>query len=307
MGSCILIPLERTSDVPPSSTAHRGIQAIVRATLVFGILGGSLALNGCAAYTRGNTEQEGTQIQRQKTDAVEQFRRDGLIDPRVEGAPPPTDEELLADLELPDPMLLDDAIRIATERNREYKAQRESLFLSALDLGVTRRDFLRPVFDGSIGWEFTDGSSLSYSDVTSLSIGGSYLLFNGGRINLSSALSVDNAGNGPGKDQSSSGSTTISLNQPLLQGAGHDIAFEGLTQAERNLLYDARSFELFRQDFVIGIIDDYYALLSQKQQLVDPFDDRPTERVAPSRRTSPARAASTNMWTAPSHCNSRGA
>lgn len=229
----------------------------------------SLSLSGCAAYTHGNTDREGTRIQGQKVGAVEQFRRDGLIDPRVEGPAPKTDAEVLANLDLPNPMLLNDAIRIATEGNREYKAQRESLFLSALDLGVTRRDFLRPVFDGSIGWEFTDGSSLSYSDVTSLSVGGSYRLFTGGSINLNSGLSVNNAGDGAGKDQSTSGSSSISLNQPLLQGAGHDIAFEGLTQAERSLLYQARSFELFRQDFVIGIIDDYYALLSQKQQLVN--------------------------------------
>ena len=166
-------------------------------------------------------------------------------------------------------MSLDDAIRMATEQNRDYKARREALFLSALDLGVTRRDFLRPVFDGSIGWEFTDGSSLQYSDVTSLSVGGSYRLFTGGTVRLNSGLSVDNAGDGAGKDQFTAGSSSISLTQPLLQGAGHDIAFEGLTQAERSLLYDARNFELFRQDFVIGIIDDYYALLSQKQQLVN--------------------------------------
>ena len=238
--------------------------------IAWSLLGLSLLVSsGCAAYQRGNTQSEGERIQSEKRGEVERFRREELIDPRLSGPAPETPEELLAAIDLPDPMTLDNAIEIATERNRDYQSRRESLFLSALDLGVTRRDFLRPVFDGSVDWNYSDGTDLRSSDVVSLSLGGSYQMFTGGNLNVSSSLSLDHDNAASTPQQGTSGSTTVSLSQPLLRGAGYDIAFEGLTQAERSLLYEARDFELFRQDFLIGIIDDYYALLSQKQQLVN--------------------------------------
>ncbi|MBI3848618.1 MAG: TolC family protein [Planctomycetes bacterium] len=57
------------------------------------------------------------------------------------------------------------------------------------------------------------------------------------------------------------------MTQPLLRGAGYKVAFESLTQAERELLYTLRDFELFRESFVIDVISSYYNLVSQKQQV----------------------------------------
>jgi outer membrane protein TolC len=88
-------------------------------------------------------------------------------------------------------------------------------------------------------------------------------------VRLDTSLAMNNDSGITGADQSTAGQASLALNQPLLQGAGNDVAFETLTQAERDLLYDARDFELFRQDFVIGIIRDYYQLLSQKRQLAN--------------------------------------
>jgi outer membrane protein TolC len=61
----------------------------------------------------------------------------------------------------------------------------------------------------------------------------------------------------------------VSLSQPLLQGAGYEVSHEALTQAERDLVYAVRSFELFRQDFVIGIARDYFDLVRQARQLAN--------------------------------------
>jgi len=228
-----------------------------------------LPLSGCAGLWGGRTSEEGRAIEAEKRAEVAAFRRDELIDPRLEGVTDPAEvsEAPVTDIEVPDPLRLVDAIRIATEHSREYQARRESLFLSAIDLGVTRRDFLRPVFDGSVNYTLSDASDLRSSDVASLSLGGSYLTFGGGTLSVDTSWGYDRVSDGLGPDQSVSGGTTVSFSQPLLRGAGNAIAFEGLTQAERSLLYEARSFELFRQDFVIRIIDDYYALLSQEQQL----------------------------------------
>lgn len=43
----------------------------------------------------------------------------------------------------------------------------------------------------------------------------------------------------------------ISIVQPFLRGGGRAVTLEGLTQAERNLLYEVRAFARYRQDFVV--------------------------------------------------------
>src|SRR5262249_54078197 len=49
--------------------------------------------------------------------------------------------------------------------------------------------------------------------------------------------------------------TTLNFDaiQPLLRGAGQAVTLEGLTQAERNLLYAIRSFARFRKELYVAI------------------------------------------------------
>lgn len=53
---------------------------------------------------------------------------------------------------------------------------------------------------------------------------------------------------------------------PLLRGAG-DVAREDLTQAERNLVYAARTFEDFRRSYLVSIAADYFDLVLLKQEI----------------------------------------
>jgi hypothetical protein len=46
----------------------------------------------------------------------------------------------------------------------------------------------------------------------------------------------------------------ITLTQPFLRGGGRAVVLEALTQAERNLLYEVRSFARFRQEFFVNIL-----------------------------------------------------
>ncbi|MFN0131443.1 MAG: TolC family protein [Phycisphaerales bacterium] len=58
----------------------------------------------------------------------------------------------------------------------------------------------------------------------------------------------------------------LSGNIPLLRGAGL-VAQEGLIQAERDLVYAARTFEDFRRQFLVGIAADYFDLLQARAQI----------------------------------------
>lgn len=55
---------------------------------------------------------------------------------------------------------------------------------------------------------------------------------------------------------------------PLLRGAGL-VAQENLIQAERNLIYQARTFETFRRQFLVAIARDYFDLLQARAQIAN--------------------------------------
>ena len=67
-------------------------------------------------------------------------------------------------------------------------------------------------------------------------------------------------------DNNSSSAITLSLDIPLLRGAG-TVAKESLIQSKRNLVYAARSYERFRRTFYTNLVGDYLSLVVQKQSL----------------------------------------
>jgi outer membrane protein TolC len=52
-----------------------------------------------------------------------------------------------------------------------------------------------------------------------------------------------------------------------MRGSGRRIAREPLTQAERNVIYQMRSFERFRATFATQVVSDYYGVVQQAQNL----------------------------------------
>jgi outer membrane protein TolC len=61
-----------------------------------------------------------------------------------------------------------------------------------------------------------------------------------------------------------SSALTATIAQPLMAGAGRDVVLENLTQSERNVLYELRSFTRFRKDFAIDIASSYYRVLQNR-------------------------------------------
>jgi len=60
----------------------------------------------------------------------------------------------------------------------------------------------------------------------------------------------------------------LSGDVPLLRGAG-DVAEEGLIQAERDLVYAARTFERTRREFLVDIATDYFSLLESRSRITN--------------------------------------
>jgi outer membrane protein TolC len=208
---------------------------------------------GCARLEA--TEAEGEAIMEEGNLAVESFRSD-LVQPTK--APPREDRP--SPVEVPAVLTLADALRIATEHNRDYQSRREQFFLTALGLGLTRRDFHQMVFTGNLSNNLSDGRDVELAETTALALTGTRaVLPTGGTFSISANLAEDH----PASNGSIAG--TVVFSQPLLRGAGKEVAWEPLTAAERGLVYEARGFELYRQDFTVSIIQQYASLVSQKR------------------------------------------
>lgn len=153
---------------------------------------------------------------------------------------------------------IDSSLRLSYMHSPSHQRQLETLYLSALD--VSRRRFeLDTQYFGGAGTNFDAGGSLSGNTRSDLTLGrfgtgqGSQLFmkrrfatageflagfansfafeFSGGDTNFAMSL------------------LNFTLTQPLLRGAGRDIALEGLTFDERKLLANLRAYGQFRQGF----------------------------------------------------------
>jgi len=153
---------------------------------------------------------------------------------------------------------LAEATALATAHNRNYQTQKESLYLSALDLTLARHEFAPQLF-GMFGGGYTKTASDETLDAGG-NLGLNQALADGAQI--SAQIATDWLRYLTGDPRTSLGSVlTATISQPLLQGAGRKIVQENLTQAERNTLYQIRSFSRFRKEFVVQIVSQYFNVL----------------------------------------------
>lgn len=157
-------------------------------------------------------------------------------------------------------LTLPQAVTIATAYNREYQAQKEALYIKALDLRLARHDFETRFFGGVSGGYAADRNDDAWGYEGLL--GFNRLLASGAKISTTVAAAYIDVLSG----NLNSGMATIlgaTIMQPLLRGSGRRVALENLTQAERDTLYQLRLFNRFRKTFVVSIISQYYRVLQK--------------------------------------------
>lgn len=169
------------------------------------------------------------------------------------------------EIAVPTTLTLSEAVRIATLHNRDYESQREQIYLDGLSLGLTRHLFRDPIFSGQLAYTFAGTRHGPYSNTGSTRIGTNWLLPTGATVTATGDASVSQASSGQTNPTVTLSGTT-SITQPLLRGVA-PYAFEPLTQAERDFVYEVKDFELFRQSFAIDVLARYYQLVSQKQRV----------------------------------------
>ena len=152
---------------------------------------------------------------------------------------------------------LERAVDLAYLHSSVYQQQKETLYLSALDVSIERFDF-----DSQLNW----GWNTLFNTQGRLAPGGSSstlsqtLGFQGEGINWQKmgitgtnfAVGLANTilWNFAGPDNETSTSLiNFSIIQPFLRGAGREVILEQLTQSERTLLANVRQMDRFRRGF----------------------------------------------------------
>ncbi|MCF7853173.1 MAG: TolC family protein [Candidatus Pacebacteria bacterium] len=163
-------------------------------------------------------------------------------------------------------LTLADAVQLAAAHSRDFQAQREDVYLEALALTLERH-LWSPRYQGILGalWAYDDGERTVSADSD---FGLDWALATG--ANLGVSLSSDFIRFLSGDPRENAGSLiAMTLRQPLLRGAGADIAQEELTQAERNTIYQMRSFVRFRRRLYVDVATDFYRILQQRDVIAN--------------------------------------
>ncbi|MCC7064421.1 MAG: TolC family protein [Planctomycetes bacterium] len=159
------------------------------------------------------------------------------------------------------------ALDVAAENSRDFQRQKETLYLSALNLTRNMHNFAF-IFGGGGSAEVSGESDVSADARLSDDLSGSITSTAGTRVVASFVntflRSVVHGGSFDG-----SSILNLTLTQPLLRGAGSRIVREPLTQSERDVIYSVRSFERFRAEFAIGIASDYWNVVRQIADLAN--------------------------------------
>lgn len=198
-------------------------------------------------------------------------REESVVYPKP-AAPEERPDEVADPAAPPRLVTLAEALALAFSASRDFKLQTESLYLEGLGYSLTRYNF-GPILNSTISYLWNKGQGVPDSDSLAGTFGVRQILPTGGTLSLDSGLRSNAVGvgqaNGTAGDGDIGSNVAISLRQPLLRGAGAEVAYEQLTQGERNVVYAVRSFELFRQDFAIRVTGSYYQLVSRKLQLAN--------------------------------------
>jgi outer membrane protein TolC len=162
------------------------------------------------------------------------------------------------------------AAAMATAHNRAYQSQKEALYLSALSLTDERHKYARQWFgtiDGSyINKAGDEEASVSGGGGENEILGFDQLHLIGDGVLVSTGLAVDWIRFLIGDPRTSLRSVlSATVTAPILGLGAGKMAREHLTQAERYVLYDIRSFNRYRKMFVVNIVtgdrNSYYNVL----------------------------------------------
>ena len=259
--------------------------------LAYLVLCGAACLYGLAGCTPKNYKKDADERVYNIIDKKWKDEFGPKVNYRISDVPPsPNDIQIEKAIPASGVLSLAQAVAIATAHNHDYHLQKELLYTMALDLGLTRHQFETQFFGmggglyaKAAGEEFAGvgagieprinpdrlGQDLP-ADACGLrgdrlnltnGFGFNQLLGTGTRIGTNVAISWGRILTGTLEGERFLSVLSAEVTQPLLRGNNQTVVLENLTQAERDMLYQVRSFNRFRKTFVVSVITQYYQVL----------------------------------------------
>jgi outer membrane protein TolC len=172
----------------------------------------------------------------------------------------------------PDALLLDlpSAFRLTQESGREFLNAEEEYVLAAIRLLIERHRWSPRLFnDTTVSFAGSDQPGGFRSSMQAINtLRATQRLPWGGEVEARwVARMTDELRRVASGRYTESSELILGANVPLLRGAGA-VAREDIIQAERNLIYQARTFERFRRSYLVDIATDYFDLI-QTQARID--------------------------------------
>jgi outer membrane protein TolC len=161
------------------------------------------------------------------------------------------------------------AVELGVLNSRAYQTQLEQLYLASLSLTLNRFDF-------AVHWLGTNNTTATHfgsnaDETNSLSVvnnlGLAQAFTAGGQLTMDFANTFvfQFTGNTP---SFATGNILINFVQPLLRNFGRDYRMEALTEGERNLLYQLRTFAEYRKQFTFNVATQTYLFLLLQEQRI---------------------------------------
>ncbi|MHC4890113.1 MAG: TolC family protein [Planctomycetota bacterium] len=253
-------------------------------------LAGLCSLSGCAQHNyKAEADEDVYKIINQKW----QKEFGSLVNFKISDTEPsPNDIQIEKAIPSSGVLTLPQAVAIATAYNREYQLEKELLYTTALDLILTQHYFETNFFGAPRGM-YARAAGEGFSDVGAGIVprihpdrlgqdlpadpcglrgdrfdiiegfGFNRLLTDGTRIATNVAMAWGRILTGALRGESLLSVLSVEVARPLLRGSDRRVVMENLTQAERNTLYQVRSFNRFRKTFVVSVISQYYWVLQK--------------------------------------------
>lgn len=165
---------------------------------------------------------------------------------------------------------LEDIVDLAQINSREYQTAKETLYRAALRLSLERFDYQHKFStnghstDSNYTHDRTAGVTVNTLSVPT-TFSADKMLVTGGDFLARFANSVLLTFNGPQGFAADIGSDLLfDFSQSVFQ---RDVRFESLTQADRDVIYAARTLGRFRKTLFTQLADQYYSLLINYRQI----------------------------------------
>jgi outer membrane protein TolC len=181
---------------------------------------------------------------------------------------------ILAEISKTGKLSLANAIQLAITVSPEYQLAREKLYLTGLEQTEAEHLYeLTPFANLAAGQSMARNSSSSSGRMYENEIRGGQATAGIGKLLATGAVLTTDLTLGSfdvvsGSYRSGPASLfQAAISQPLLRGANRIVVLETLTQAQRNTLYEIRTFNRFRKTFYVSVADDYYRILKYSRQV----------------------------------------